>query len=692
MILSKIHFTPRMSRKKSAAKSEAVTPRPKAWQRQNPTNVRCHLPPSNDMSADADAVERIAIYASEPVKLADLELDRRQDRLADLVSLRDECSHGVSSFNIDDCLDQVKKQVRSKSLDEDFSVAVRERWQTWSRQSRPLRKDIASAAATDLTETGADGAATEFEIMSGSSEDVTADEEEAQPERPSKRTKHSAGHGNEEDWDKIREARETLLFELDHLIPAAFRFSDRQVKTYAQRLKPRHFSSLEEPFHPAEIRRALNKASTDVANNLNNQKTRRPVVLTISFFAGSLDSGNSNESERVDVPCHEDDSFGHPRDNYINRISGPGPDGLKKTQTIELLSTQSLDTLRQCLFCWSDEQPERQGWSQRLQQEASPQGDIRVDNGTSSRSPLYEQDASPTLAKETGQEPRFAIYTGRRRETDTIMVIEDTLYGRGYSCGSGEHDADYLTLLDRLNSQRSDREHVLDLQHGGDLTKSFHDMESVHVGQTYWLLHQGACVHAFMIDQIRAVRSEEVAAVQGGIATSSKSQQFPRITWLTIPTMLRFASDNADNFSIGHRILHAEGHISYAYVGTGEPTTRGANTTQRLAANPHTARTKRREESLLKWRKGRCSACAARKAQIGILGGDRVALHTLSSPDADSPMPSIDEHLTTLCQPCAALLGVPTTQADDDAPHEIDWDAVNKQESRKNGWTIFPMY
>ncbi len=188
---------------------------------------------------------------------------------------------------------------------------------------------------------------------------------------------------------------------------------------------------------------------------------------------------------------------------------------MKRSQTVELLSSHTLSDLQTSLFCWSDEQPERLGWRQRLKRQLSPLSASSLE--TARRQGEVEEqaggDEEENLNRLEYQDVRFARFTGERRHTDSVLIIEDKLYGKGVRQGDAAHEADYATLLESWKrSSSSPDSNVGWKSNGGDLSLRLDKLDSVRVGQPYWLLHQGDCAHCFVIEQIRALRpSEELA-------------------------------------------------------------------------------------------------------------------------------------------------------------------------------------
>lgn len=679
------------------------------------------------MSATGTAPEVEEPYASEPLKPSTLALDRRRSKLEKLSLLRQQCIGDAGILTIDHEVDQVRAAIRAKALDEDFSVAVRERWQTWSRNSNPFRSGLSSSAATELGRSHA---------LSESESDLPPDGSTAEdPIPPSKRRK--AFRANEikvqvgtseldvtEGWETIRQERESRLRDLDAALPKAFRFEERQLQVYAHRLKPKYINSLDRPFETRDVRRLL-RSSLDHSPSAPAQGRHapsKPHVFDISFFSSSLNLGERDAATRS-----KSDSSGNPsaaecdytRDGYVKHICGDGLAGMKRTQTVELLSTHTLSDLQDSLFCWSDEQPERQGWHRRLKRQLRRPdiGDLSTEaaslsqhRGETAAQGGSEEDESV----EGNDDARFAQYTGERRQTDTALIIEGKLYSQGMRHGDAPHEADYATLIRDWNNDSAQGVAQIEWsEKGGSLGSRLDQINPIRIGQPYWILHQGDCVHCFVVEQVRALRPSEESALDGCDTTIGSVESlpkgtvttgFPRVTWLSTPSMLRFASDNKEDYGLGHRILYLDGLLPFSSIGAGLDSTSEPGSARQTAWQIAMGRTKRKEEGLLRKKQGKCLACSLRKAQVGILGGDRVHLPPSSGGDQsenesahnEPVIDGLDDHLVAICTSCAAILGFPTRQADGaypaDARVELDWQRISRDKDRNAGWTVFPLY
>ncbi|CDR99915.1 uncharacterized protein SPSC_02370 [Sporisorium scitamineum] len=692
------------------------------------------------MSRTRLEAEAGAAIASEPFAPSTLALDRRNSKLRNLQALRQEYVWAAEEpSTIDYEVDQIRDAIRAKAVDEDFSVALRERWQTWSRTANPFRSELASSAASELR--SADRSASESE---GPSEDSAA--EDSSHDSPNKRKRKRATRGRDtnkrvgkyeadpsEEYESVRRDREALLGDLDAALPNAFRFSERQLKVYAHRLKTRYINSLDRPFEAKDIDRLLRQSKsaplsgTSLATKAIGTASQ-PTIFTISFFNSSIDwtKEDAVAREKADplnsVDETDDDST---RDDYVKRICGDGLGGMKRAQTVELLSTQSLLDLHSSLFCWSDEQPERLDWHKRLRRQANLQ--VGVQRHPDANAPTY----SPLKQGETAMQSdldgdddldhnkdvHFARFTGQPRQTDVALVIEDKLYTKGLRHGDAAYEADYATLLHEWAESTGNA----DLQagwtsKGGDLDLPLDQIGTIRVGQPYWLLHQGDCVHCFVVEKVRALRPSEQAGLrQGAVAASIVETApagtafipFPRVTWLSTPAMLRFAADTKHNWGLGHHILQWEGLLPLSHFApgaesklTGGP---GSSHGDNFRANPwqiRNLRTRRRDEAMLRQKQGKCLSCSLRKARVGILGGESVRL-PLTSADLDEHdsaqgkqiIDGLDEHLIAVCTPCAALLGLPTRPlASTDNSLELDWERIDREKHRQAGWAVFPLY
>ncbi|PWZ02901.1 hypothetical protein BCV70DRAFT_224530 [Testicularia cyperi] len=716
-------------------------------------------------------------YASEPVPLSSLRLDRRPEELKSLVDLWQQCRNDQEGPDVESSLARINGAIRGRVLDENFSVAVRERWQSWSRLSRPFRNELASNATAELRKDSHNPSLTldAYAEASAHASDSDASEEDGandDPEdnaRPTKRRKtpararaESSSLESMQESNHIRAEREALLQDMDRLLPSAFHFSERQLMVYVQRQKPKLLNNLERPFTPAQIRTALQlshaprEASKSQKAHSTTARDHR-CVLTISFFSSAVEPEAGDADPVTTTHEHGSTAAGDPfpssrsaiaqSQSSVKRVAGEGPGGLRRSQTIEVLSDQPLDVLRQSLLCWSDEQPERLNWQSRLAKQVRKRQ--RRSSGTTGRSEQNALDFGiDDLIDIEDHNPLLSRFTGQRRQTDAVALIEGKLYGYGLRHGENMWEQDLATqIVDWIAESGNTDSALREVSIGGDMRMSFDELPPLRVGQPYWLLHQGDCVHCFMIEQIRQLRPAEaefLAAAQSRVNVDAKSNTepgsvdtadpsgsdlsdldalpFPRVTWLSNRAMLRFNAARTDNYSIGHRILASEGYSPFIYKSTAAPTLIGTERMQLSAFVAERSRNQRLHESLLRTRQGKCFACNSRKAQIGILGGSNVRLPPQPSETATSaptlPLRSksptgsniavegIDEHLTTLCLACAVLLGVPVLQENQqqhqltpDMPNRhshdsirIDWDTINRNKQVGDGWTIFPIY
>ncbi|SPO19779.1 uncharacterized protein UTRI_00171_B [Ustilago trichophora] len=705
------------------------------------------------MPATGSRTEPSQRYASEPFETCTLALDRRNSKLTQLRRLRERCTEAAGVLTIDHEVDQIRASIRCKALDEDFSVAVRERWQNWSRNANPFRSDLASSAASELN------SAVVSEPDSDEPSDDSAAEEPSEQEETSsarKRKRRSAFRAKDikikvgdseldltQGWDAIRSERESQLHGLDAALPSAFRFDQRQLQVYAHRLKPKYINSLDRPFEVKDIHKLLrptwqppassnaHDAQSGPSNLTDKSKARsHSNVFTVSFFSSSLGLSKEEAAASIQVepsntaPDTDGDSM---RDDYVKRVCGDGLGGMRRSQTVELLSTHTLLDLQSSLVCWSDGQPERYGWRRRLARQLNKSRAIGkgqgagMHTGTPSQrqaqtSPQASLEHDDDEEEDGNVDARLARFTGRRRETDAALVIEDKLYTRGVRHGDAAHEADYAKLLDDWKKSTGNiTANVGWKAMGGDLNLRLDQLVSIRIGKPYWMLHQGDCVHCFVVEQVRALRPSEQLALQNSVTTVSVENapaeaaliRFPRVTWLSTPTMLRFAADNKDNYGLGHRILHWDGLLPLTHPGLDlEASLQDASQagpSLPTALQIAMGRTKRKDEGLLRKKQGKCLACSWRKAQVGILGGDRVRFPSTTfdqDDDAavqdDPVIEGLDDHLITVCTSCAALLGLPTRSAntvrDSGETVELDWQRIDSEKGRDAGWTVFPMY
>uniref|UniRef100_V5EW50 snRNA-activating protein complex subunit 3 n=1 Tax=Kalmanozyma brasiliensis (strain GHG001) TaxID=1365824 RepID=V5EW50_KALBG len=445
---------------------------------------------------------------------------------------------------------------------------------------------------------------------------------------------------------------------MDAALPKAFRYNERQVKVYAHRLK----------------------------TNIDWSKEA---------------AAAKSKGDPYDPPSDDDGDTA--RDDYVKRICGDGLGGMRRTQTVELLSLQTLADLHSSLVCWSDEQPERCDWQERLRR--------YIKRREAGEQPL--ESAFGTTEDDDSQDVRTARFTGRRRQTDAALVIEDKLYVKGIEHGDAAFEADYATLIDDWKGLVGNSDpKIASISKGGGLDLRFDQIDLIRVGQPYWILHQGDCVHCFVVEQVRALRPSENKALRKGLSTSNIEGApvgtafvpFPRITCLSTPTMLRFAADDKHNYGLGHHILRWEDSLAMTQPRAGAESKAAEGGTQGEASMPNpwqvaNLRTRRKDEGLLRKKQGKCLACSWRKAQVGILGGKsvRLPLASVEVDESDGTQPEaavdgLDDYLTSICTPCAAILGLPTLPMADGGSVELDWDRINSEKDRQAGWTVFPMY
>lgn len=686
------------------------------------------------MSRARRGTEASIPIASEPIVLPQLTFDRRNSKINQLQALRQTLNQAAGPSTIDYEVEQIRDAIQAKTLDEHFSTAVRERWQTWSRNANPFRSDLASSAASELRSAE--------EVVSNSSspsEDSTTEEpdEQVADDLPNKkkrkrvvRAKSTNNQNNKseadfvETWDSIRSEREALLGEMDAALPSAFRFSERQLKVYAHRLKSKYINSLDRPFQVRDVHRLLHQ--TKLPDSPSDSKAsqsglfasfdatstqRQPCVLTISFFSSSIDGTKEDFVAQKDADPYApaDDVHGdNTRDDYVKRICGDGLGGMKRAQTVELLSTQTLSDLQSSLCCWSDQQPERYGWHERLQRHLHSKND--------------KAGAQASRGSDDAQEfhdVRHARFTGRCRQTDAALIIENKLYTKGTRHGDAPYESDYAMLLEQWKEATGHADvQVGWTSNGGDLSLRLDRLEFIRTGQPYWLLHQGDCVHCFVFEQVRALRPGEEMALRKRPPAETNVENasvrttfvpFPRITWLSTPTMLRFAADHNHNYGLGHHILRWEGMLDLPQASQSVTDKAAGETGSSQGENDHqnrwqiaNLRTRRKDEGMLRKKQGKCLACLLRKAQVGILGGESVRLPLaaikpeMQDSTQDEPaVNGLDDHLTSICTSCAALLGLPTrspsTETAAETCVELDWERIATMDSH-SGWTIFPLY
>ncbi|EPQ32396.1 uncharacterized protein PFL1_00592 [Pseudozyma flocculosa PF-1] len=511
----------------------------------------------------------------------------------------------------------------------------------------------------------------------------------------------SAAHDGKA-WDEIRRAREALLADMDRSLPRAFRFDKTQTTAFSRRIKTRAVNSLDRPFSLPEIHQFIHgnaiaevpprtrpgpsserndpdRASSPVAEGLAGERHeasgprtgRPPLVLQLSYFWSTPHIDFDDAEEEQEQEKQQQAQTGRPgthaadegftRPPSLPRRQGDGPGGMRRSQTIEVRSDQNVSVILDAMLCWSDDQPERVGWRKRLARQAL---------GDESDEVIEDYFGSPSDQGQgidfDGQEPVCARFTGRKRTSDSCMVIEGRLYGGGIRAGDQPWEADYASLLSRHFPDADGRP-----QQPGDVATRFDELPAIRVGQPYWILHQGDCVHSFTLDCVRALRPEEQPSSVGAMPQGSPSNSvFPRVTWMAGPAVLRFISTDRDNVGIGHRILKGEGHAHYAFGSTSQAGVLGAERSKTKAWASH-GTAKRKEGSALRTRYGKCTACQIRKAQIGILGGERVRIRRatrsrdgrkehadVEEDEAATTLSGMDEHLVSVCPQCAVLMGV----------------------------------
>ncbi|KAJ9477047.1 hypothetical protein PHBOTO_000708 [Pseudozyma hubeiensis] len=685
------------------------------------------------MTRHRPETEVTTAIASEPFIASALDLDRRDGKIQQLHDSLQNLTSIAGPSTVEYEVERIRDEIQSKALDEDFSTAVRERWQTWSRNANPFRSDLGSSAASELK--GADYSGSESDAPSEDSatedpDDLGADD--PPPKNKRKRTARTKSDKKQdgskevdifEAWEGIRAQREALLKDMDAVLPSAFRLTERQSKVYAHRLKSKYINSLDRPFQSNDIHRLLRRVpprSKPTAARASEsgssspkvvESSSVPLVFTISFFSSNIDGSKEDAAAKRDADpstANDDMDGDNMRDEYVKRICGDGLGGMKRAQTIQLLSNQTLSDLQSSLCCWSDEMPERFGWRNRLQRHEQR----RVLSGSTHHFPVSG------VCVEESTDVRLARYTGRRRQTDTALIIEDKLYTKGTRHGESSHEAGYATLLQEWKQSTGNADAKVGWSEtGGNLDLRLDQVSALRVGQPYWLLHQGDCVHCFVIEQVRALRPSEQKALRqsaaaGNVESAPRGTEFvpfPRVTWLSTPAMLRFAADHNHNYGLGHHILRWEGTLPPLQpsqlredVAAEVSGSKQGDATTQSSWQIANLRTRRKDEGMLRKKQGKCLACSLRKAQVGILGGDSVRLPLApTNPDEDDgtqdtpAIDGLDDHLTSICTPCAAILGLPTesisTRKEEEIPLELDWDQIAAMDHRA-GWTVFPLY
>ncbi len=259
-------------------------------------------------------------YASEPIQPSELTLDRRDSKLKRLSTSANAAARQSKVSLSDHEIEQIRTTFHTKALDEDFSVALRERWQTWSRNANPFRTELASSAASELDKAAA-MSDSEVEAMSGESGTEEQTElGEAGSSRPKKRRRAFRAKDIKvkvgtteldvtEGWEHIRQQREGSLVHLDAALPNAFRFSERQLKVYASSTQAQihHYtrSALRSirPSSAVALRYQFCVHSDDLSSEAGPSTTRtsspQPTVWAISFFNSSLDLADKTPQRKA---------------------------------------------------------------------------------------------------------------------------------------------------------------------------------------------------------------------------------------------------------------------------------------------------------------------------------------------------------------------------------------------------------
>ena len=474
----------------------------------HPPQLR-NIEPKDELARDCtDALimdARSSEYGSEPIKLSQLSLAYPGPHASTLGPHPQVTQQALDSAQarIQESLAQVRDRISTRTLDLDFSTALKERWQTWSRVTRRKRyperrcdagstadqqqesddsdldsdedeEDDGDEGADEETEDGSDaedsdgGKPSSSQAQSGPSRAIDATKHE-EDTRPSKRMRSESTCGasppahppvrSAEAWADVRRERDNVLSEMDRRIPHAFRFNSRQTGAFAERVRSRTTNMLERPFTTDQVEELIQ------ANTMETSKLERGVrghgavkpgqtdteavasppnamVLSISIYWSSprLDQGSDAEAEssgnEAKAPhASSDEGFTKPGER---RGKGDGPLGMKRSQTIEVLSTDTLDAIVTSLLCWSEDQAERTGFKDRLREKA-----LHQDSQTSANGDSDEDFDMELYQEQPNDDMRFARFTGRKRATDLCLLIEGRLYGKGAREGDEPWESDY---------------------------------------------------------------------------------------------------------------------------------------------------------------------------------------------------------------------------------------------------------
>lgn len=193
------------------------------------------------------------------------------------------------------------------------------------------------------------------------------------------------------------------------------------------------------------------------------------------------DAGRGSESE--DDPG--DDGSDLPRRKKNTR---QGPYGqLQLAQRIDVLSTSTLQELRDAFVCRMDDFPE-------MKSSASDDAALLSSSG---------RLATPAYNKKTD----IPAFSGRKRATDSCFLIEGKLYGEGPAS-----DSSYAVSLSNHFAQRATDKGKASAGHdsGRTMRQMRLDALELRTGELYWFLHQGSCEHVWAITSLRALRPGEL--------------------------------------------------------------------------------------------------------------------------------------------------------------------------------------
>lgn len=345
-------------------------------------------------------------------------------------------------------------------------------------------------------------------------------------------------------------------------------------------------------------------------------------------------------------------------------------------QIIQIYASQTLADLRKAIICRMDEMPERE----------------KSDNSTDG---LYDR----------------ARFTGAKRPSEAMMLVEKTLYGE--KCGQAA--SNLLRYLASTKQKQDDDSMWTDATGSArDLSEvRFMDLPSIHLHVPYWLCHQGVCEHFWTIDEVRLPTADDPMPPS---AESQSEYVTPVTTFLaksaTVrPTSLYARDKGGDNhYSMGLCGMCSKDMARYAIVGgvsVGEGGTiqsEGADARDaslRLPSMPSMVETvceacmsalvgvedeaEGADEDIGPSRRVRAEAKGARSDQGKGKGKGkaRASDATAENPSAAEPSESHPVSSTPA--------HLPRTQSLTDVSDRPAWRAIKQRLAVERGWTVVPL-